>query len=111
MATLTLPVRPGVPHQRFFVELEAVTYGIDLLWNGRAGAWSLSILDRNGAALLSGRRVVIGFPLTVRAAYDLRLPPGQIVAIDTTGADKEPGLEDLGARVPLLYVEAADVPA
>ncbi len=106
MATLVLPARPGVPHQRFFAELESVTYGFELRWNGRAESWKLDILDRDGNVLLAGKRVVIGFPLTIRAAYDRRLPPGQIIAIDTTGADAEPGLDDLGERVRLLYIEA-----
>lgn len=106
VGVLTIPVRVGVPHQRLFVELEGESYGIELRWNGTAGAWFADLLDRDGAVLLAGRRVAIGFPLTVRAAHDRRLPPGSFVAIDTTGKDEEPTLDDLGARIQLLYLEA-----
>jgi hypothetical protein len=107
MGVLTIPVRAGVPHQRLFVELEGVTYGLELRWNETAAAWFASVLDRDGAVLLAGRRVAIGLPLTIRSAHDLRLPPGHLLAIDTAGTDAEPGLADLGERVKLLYIEAS----
>ena len=107
MGVLTIPARPGVPHQRLFVELEGVTYGLALRWNETAGAWFANLLDRDGTVLLAGKRVALGIPLTLRAAYDRRLPPGGLLAIDTTGKGLEATLDDLGSRVKLLYVEAS----
>jgi hypothetical protein len=110
MGVLTIPVRAGVPHQRLFVELEGTSYGFELRWNERAGCWAIDFLDRDGSALLAGKRVALGIPLAARAAHDSALPPGQLVAIDTTGKGIEAALDDLGARVQLLYVESTDLP-
>lgn len=107
-----LPVNGELPHHVFFVQLDGTTYGFELRWNTRAQGWFLSVLDAQGNLLLAGRRLVIGWGLTGRFRLrDKRLPPGDVMAIDTSGQGKEAGLDDLGTRVVVTYVELAELQA
>lgn len=110
MATLTLPtLTGGTPHYSFRVSLDGGEYTLELHWNGRLEAWFLDITDVDGTVLESGIRVVVGWPLLARAVNE-DMPPGQLVAVDTSGQDAEATLNDLGGRVQLVYTEAADLP-
>lgn len=106
MSTLVLPLAADVPHFDFQLALEGATYTLELRWNERASTWSLSAYDASGELLAAGRPVVLGAELLGRSG-DARLPPGQLVAVDTSGKDLEAGRADLGARVQLVYVEPA----
>lgn len=108
MGVHVLPLRPDLPHYRFEVELDGVAYGIELRWNMRAEGWMMTLSTPEGDVLLR-RRVVLGFPLTARYR-DLRLPAGELEAIDTEGTGVEPGLRDLGGRVLILYTDAESLP-
>lgn len=108
MATISLPVRNDLPHFTFNCELEGQTYGFEFWWNDRLPGWFMSISTVDGTLVLSGVRLSEGFPLTARFK-DSRLPPGAIMAIDTTGRQADPRLEDLGARTQLAYIESADL--
>lgn len=111
MAVIELPTRTDVPHYSFEIELDRRLYSFEFHWNDRGGGWHFTISDPNTAAvLLAGRRVVVDFPLLSRFR-DERLPAGELCAVDTTGEKRGPGIADLGARVKLLYFDAADLPA
>ncbi len=105
MSTLILPVDASAPHYDVQVVLEGATYLLELRWNERSSCWSLSIQDAAGEQLVSGRRIVLGANLLGRSA-DPRLPPGAIVAVDSSGTDQEAGRDDLGGRVQLFYIES-----
>lgn len=104
----TIPVDPTLPDQEFGVVLDKVPIVLGLRWNARAGLWVLSISDAAGV-IASGLPVVVG-PGLLQRLTSPRLPPGELVAVDTAGA-ADPGERDLGARVELVYVEAAEIAA
>lgn len=105
MATLVLPTRTDLARYSFTCDLDSVTYSFSFEWNDRDSGWYMSIGDVNGAPLLSGARVVLGYLLTaIHRAQVPTLPPGDLVAFDTSTTDTEPGLGDLGDRVILAYV-------
>jgi hypothetical protein len=106
MATLVLAADAAAPHYDFSTTLEGRVYTLELRWNGRSEAWFLSLFATDGTALLSGRRVVLGAALLGRSS-DARLPPGTLIAYDTSGENRDAGRMDLGSRVQLLYVEAS----
>ena len=106
MQALLLPLRAGVPHYRFSVELDGADYGITLRHNERDGYWYLSLATGAGEPILSGSRVVLGLPLLRNVVSPLR-PPGELVATDTSSRGLLPGLDDFGTRVLLAYVERA----
>lgn len=105
MATLVLPAHSDSAFYDFEVDLEGRTYTVELRWNARSAAWYLTLRDAAGAILVAGRKVVLGAGLLGRSPAP-GLPPGGIVAIDTSGADLDPGRNDLGTRVALVYYEA-----
>lgn len=107
MPVRKLPVRPGVPHQQFQVELEGVLYGIQLRWNERADAWALTLRDAAGTALCEGVRVCLGTAL-LPSRRGSAFPPGELLLVDRDAKDVEPGLADLGARTELVYLDAAE---
>lgn len=107
---LTVPVAADLEYQALTVLLDSVEYVVELRWNARAAAWIFSLSTADGVRLVGGRRCAVGAPLLVRSA-DARLPLGELVAIDTSGRDVEPGLGDLGRRVELVYLSPADLSA
>lgn len=105
---LDLPIEQNSSHFRFRTELDGATYTFEFRWNDRWDAWLMSIGDAEGNPVASGVRVVINMPL-VSHLSDPRLPPGVLMAIDTTGQNLDAGYQDLGRRVPLMYTTAAEV--
>lgn len=105
---LILPTRTdGEARYTFECDLDEVTFQFSFEWNDRDSGWYMSISDVNGSPIISGRRVVLNYPLTNIYA-DARKPKGELIAIDTTDKNVEPGLLDLGDRVLLMYMTAAE---
>lgn len=104
MATVTLPVHSDFPHYTFQTDLAGVTYGVEVRWNDRAGAWFGRLLDAEGIILMSGVRLVTGFPLFGRSS-DPRMPAGAFWLFDSAGEEKDPDRNDLGTRIKLLFFE------
>lgn len=102
LTPLALPIDSSSPHYEFQTTLDGTTYGFEFRWNTRASAWFFSILDSAGNYLLSELRLIVGFPLAERTRNE-NLPPGILIASDTTGGGADPGLNDLGSRVKLIY--------
>lgn len=109
MATV-LPTRTDAPFYDFEIDLDLRTFAFEFRWNERAGSWFMQIRDLAGNILLAGRRVVLDLPLLARFR-DPRLPDGELLVIDTTGQQREPGLDELGpdARCKVLYFSRAEL--
>jgi hypothetical protein len=106
MSAIELPVNSDAPHYDFSLMLEGRRFKIELRWNERSGAWFLSLYDAADELLAAGRRVVLGADLRGRAR-DARLPPGPIMAVDSSGRNQDAGRMDLGVRVKLVYLESS----
>jgi len=104
-----LPLRTDVPDYEFQTVLDGTTYTLGLRWNGREAAWYLDISTEDGDPISLGSKVVLNYPLAARCV-DLRRPPGALIAFDTSGEDKAPGINELGARVVLIYHNVDDLP-
>lgn len=106
-----LPTRfDGEARYSLNTDLDGVSFIFLFEWNDRDAGWYFSIQTGDGTPLLSGRRVVLNYSLT-NIYRDPRLPAGVFIAIDTSGADQEPGLKDLGDRVLLMYATAEEAAA
>lgn len=99
---ILIPLRNDLPDYSFQIELDGKTYGLRLRLNQRDGSWYFDVRDAEDTVLVAGRRLVIGLPL-LRRYTDERLPPGELLAVDSSGANEEAGPADLGARVRLFY--------
>lgn len=111
---IILPTRTDLARYSFEITLSDFrgkdkNYVFDFDWNDRSASWFMSISLPDGTLLLSGRQVVVGFPLTSRFR-DEQLPGGLIMAIDTSGAGLEAGFADLGDRVVLAFTPVSELP-
>jgi hypothetical protein len=106
--SLVIPLRTDLPAYTMSVELDGQTYVLQFLWNFEALGWFVSLFDAAGVAIFEGQRFVVDQPLGKRIR-DARMPPGVLMAYDTTGKRQDPGLEDLGTRTTLLYLTAAEI--
>lgn len=109
MAVVALPLlTDDTPHYALACELEGVTYTFEFLWNDRDGAWYVQVGDGEENPLTGMIRVVLGKSFLSQYS-DPALPPGALVAKDTSGQNVDPGLLDLGSRVQVWYVDSASV--
>lgn len=105
---IILPNEPGLARYTFSCELDKTTFNFGFEWNDRDSGWYMSLADVNQVPLLSGRRIILNYPL-INLYRNEALPLGDLMAIDTTGMDTEPGLLDLGDRVKLTYTPVAEL--
>jgi hypothetical protein len=109
MGLVEIPTNNTLPSYQQSVQLDGVTYIIQLYFNPRqnngAGKWEISLSDKNGNLLVGPVPITVNWPLFDRFV-DLVTLPGMIFAFDTTGNNNDPGQFDLGAGVRLYYLEA-----
>lgn len=104
--SVRLPLRTdGTPFYSFECALDGESFVFAFRWNTRDESWSFDVDDAAGNRLVSGRKVVLDWPLLVRFRSE-SLPEGQLVATDTSGEGEAPSLEDFGTRVVLSYYSA-----
>lgn len=106
MATLELYSHSELTNYKFQTNLDGAVFDLQLFWNNRSQSWFLSLYDAQGAAIFEGKKVVAGASFLDRIQND-DAPAGTLLAFDTTGAGHKPGLQELGRRVKLFYVEAS----
>lgn len=106
---LTIPLRSDLTHYDLQVILDGLVYTLEFRWNTRESSWYMDIKTEDETLILASIKVVIDTPLGKRCA-DARMPPGVLLAQDSSDAKIEAGVNDLGARVILLYFEASELP-
>jgi hypothetical protein len=101
------------PFQKQNVNLDGVEYILSLSYNQREDRWYLSLADDEGAPLISGLKLQANWGLLFRHRYNTALPPGEIMAVDTTTDGSPPTLLELGEgkRCVLTYFDAAELKA
>lgn len=98
---------PGDTHQRINTTLDGVAYVLRVRWNTLDAAWYLDAWERDGKTrIAAGVKIVVGILLAQTVQHPLFM--SGIFAWDTSGRDLDPGLVDLGNRVLLVSVTAAD---
>lgn len=105
MSDLLIPVDSDAEFYDLTVDLDGRSYTFEVRWNARSLAWFIATYDGSGELLVAPRRVVIGANLLGRGA-DSRLPPGELLAVDTSQTGADAGRDDLGTRVVIVYSEA-----
>jgi hypothetical protein len=107
--SLVLPTLSGAEALEAYdqrTQLDGVEYLFSFRYNLRRELWTFSIDALDGRPILTGQTVHVGIPLGRRA---VRGPPGIFLAISETDDLASPGLGELGARVKLCYLTAAEV--
>ncbi len=112
MATFELDIAVSEPNETnaydLEMELDGITYTLAFKWNRRDESWVMSLFLPDGTMLASNRKVVLGMPL-LRGEIDARLPPGVLMAVDSTATNAEPARDEFGKRVFLAYYDADEV--
>ncbi len=87
------------------VALGASVFVVTFRYNGRMDRWLVDVADSNLKVLLTGLPVLGGWPVTTRFKGLIEgLPTGFWVALDMTGAGRDPQQDTLGGDVPLFYL-------
>ncbi|MCK6585962.1 MAG: hypothetical protein L6Q76_00095 [Polyangiaceae bacterium] len=117
-----IPTTGGVElaNQTQRTALDGRDYLLTLRWNQREEAWYLDLADADDVLIRAGMKLVMGQPL-LRGVLDARRPPGELLVLDMEGTSDavadlgpriaDPGLDDLGVRHHLAYLDAAELAA
>lgn len=109
--TIEITTTPGRVASRQRVDLDGVTYSVRLHWLARAATWALDLSADDGTPLATGLALRANTPTTLHLRHRAGMPRGSFVVVDTSSALGDPTFDDLGSRVRLLYVTAAEVAA
>jgi hypothetical protein len=104
---ITIPA-PSAQNASQVTTLSGRDYVFTFHWNAREGAWYFDLADQDELLITTSRKVTVGFPLVTRCV-DPRRPEGILMAIDSSGQNKDPQLDDFGTRVQLVYFEPEDL--
>lgn len=85
-----------------YTQIDGREYLFTFYWNDRASAWYMDVADQDGVPIGSGIKLVCGVAL-MRAIVDDRKWPGALFCLPSTQDDSDPGHDDLGTRVLLVY--------
>jgi hypothetical protein len=86
----------------FAVNLDGTRFVIALQWNERMQWWVQHVYTAKREPILMGKRVCVDYPMLRRSPGENR-PAGELRWIDTSGKLIDPGKNDLGDRVKLVY--------
>lgn len=91
------------------IQLDGSTYGFSFNWNIRDESWTMIVKDSLGNNLLS-QKLVLSYPL-FQQYIGIGLPPGELMAVDTTNSLTSIGRNDLGQNsdVKLIYTTEAEL--
>lgn len=104
MANLQLPFDSEDTHYEFKTTLQGAVYTFEVRWNTREQAWYTTIKTEDEEIIVADCKIVADWFLFLRSR-DARLPPGLFATYDTSGRGQNPGINDLGTRVQVVYVE------
>lgn len=107
MAVVIVPTSQTLPAYRRQVQLDGVTYRFRFRWNTRLGSWFFDLEAEDGTVIVYARRVVIDW-FFLTQSRDQPVPPGLLVAFDTTLRDDPPRIDDFGTRVLLGYLDESE---
>jgi hypothetical protein len=94
------------------VALDGTVYLVGVRWNDRGACWSLDLSSEDGSPLAQGLAVRnAGMPINSQLRTRAGFPPGLLLAVPASEPNVDAAMSELGGRVRIVYVEAADVDA
>lgn len=104
---IILPVQPSLGAFNFTASIDDVQYRFTFRWNSTEAAWFMDVAEFDGTAILNGVKIVCGVYLGRHSNHPLLLN-GVFVARSNAPVHRDPGFDDLGVTVQLLYFNRAD---
>ena len=105
----SIAVLANTTDQLVDVVLSDNPYTLRILWNERFGYWSLSILERDGPAIVENIKMVKDYPL-IGQYKDTRLPTGELYFLDPKARATRPGYDAFTDYV-FAYYEPDEITA
>ena len=102
MADFVIPVDSAGTNYTLDVSLSGSVYRFGLYWNTRGQFWLLDIFDQADTPLATGLKLVADWEL-IGGLGMASLPAGLLYVVDVSGQGLDPGIDDLGTRVQLIY--------
>lgn len=99
-----IPLQSETTDQLVSVSLGDNPYILRVLWNERAGYFSLSVLTADSVVIVANIKMVKNYPLVSRLK-DIRLPVGELYLIQENGNKARPDYTDLEVSCFLYYYE------
>lgn len=103
-----LPLIPSTFAYRFGSKLDDTQYIFDVRWNGRALTWFLDVFQDDETPIARGLALVLGAAIGSRIT-DPAWPNGRMFVSDLSNAGRDATFDDLGTRVQLYYMTAAEL--
>lgn len=107
--SVVLPIEPAGSHFEFKAVVEGINLGFEFKWNDRDELWRMSFFDGSAQPIRYGVPVVLGRPFFGRNLAPMGLPAGVWQAIDTSGNDAPPTIDDLGTRVIVVFTPLSEL--
>ena len=98
---------PDAAYSEMPLTLRGVTYTFTMRFNHRSGAWTCDWQDYSGNVLASGVPIKTGRNAIAPYLKTTSLPYGALMAIDTTGANQDPGLNSFASTHQLVFLYRA----
>lgn len=93
----------------FSVTLSGVLYTFRAYWNLRSENYFVDMLrTQDEAVVFRSLRVAVGTTPLLGVVGDVR-PPGELVVVDTSELETDPGLYELGDRVKMIYLDPSEL--
>jgi hypothetical protein len=112
VSVLEIPIRVVADDMRLSTTLDGSVYVIDLSWSERTDSWFVSLAlqtaDPAPTPIIQGVRLSINWPVLLGVTGTLR-PPGELLAVDTTGLGVDALHDELGQRVRLFYYDKTEL--
>lgn len=105
MALLELQLNSSTGNYRFRTRLDDVDYVFRFRWSGREESWIMDIRDFQNNPVVAGVRVVTNIDLLANFKH-LDIPQGDLVAINLKSDTAEPGRNNFGTDIRIIYAEA-----
>lgn len=105
-SAITLPI--GEHDYELLATFANVEYTLRLRWNARAAAWYLDLTDPDGEPVVTGIKCVLGVKLGGRSAHPF-FDDNILILTNIGPTSVDPGIDDLGRRVQLVWLGAADI--
>jgi len=103
MSWTLIKVPPSTPEMDFFCAVGGATYKFHILWNDRDQSFYMDLAQSDGTPIFSSARMVLHAYIG-RTANQPPTSQGVFMVIDTSGNLAEAGIDDLGARVQLVWI-------
>ncbi len=110
VSLITIPTDTKLIFWTQTTTLDGIDYVLEFRYNTREATYYLSISLTDQTVLAQGIKLVSDFPL-LQAYADIRMPPGELVAMAFGSNDANPAIGELGIgqRVELTYITESEM--